>query len=610
MRIAGARLAAAAAVGLIVSVAAVFDVAKPFELAIRDVAFRLVPEKAATRAIIVAIDEKSLEREGAWPWPRERIAALLDGAAGADAVAVDILLAEPRPGDEVLAAALARTNSVVAAALDENGEWILPAKKLLRASTAAHASFELDHDGVLRRFAATKQSGSLALSALPFHLASVGSGLAVPAGQMVVPAFRVPPRAIPVVSATDLLQGIPAATVPLRGRLVLIGPTALATGDRVVTMRSRDMDPGVMVHAAAMEAILTGDLVRELSPLASGVVAALLLWIAAPLRRLSAGRRIIAGAALSAVPLIAIFALAWLNAAIPGVTMGLVFGAVVVGREALQLLALLRHGRSAAAKMEAGLGVPREDVGDEDLGAELEQLASAMARRHIDEIEGKRVLTHELQTPVAAIRNLSEVLTGFELSEEERARVVSLIGGEAVRLEALVSGIFELERLPLRDFETGTRETDLGGVVSKRIQLLRRASDRRIELEVHDGILVRGDEALLGHVIDNLVGNAIKYSPCPCPVHVSVHDGDRDAVLEVADRGSGVPEGERMRIFNRFSRGAAACGTEGLGLGLSLVMEVVRWHGGTVVIADRPGGGAVFRVSLPSTSAHEHAEAV
>jgi signal transduction histidine kinase len=612
VNIAGARLAAAAAVGLIVSVAAGFDVAKPFELAFRDTALRLVPEKAATRTIIVAIDEKSVEREGAWPWPRERLAALLDGAveAGAAAVAVDILLADPRPGDDMLAAALERAESVVAAALDEKGEWILPVPELLRSSTPAHASFELDRDGVLRRFAATKQSGNLVFTALPLHLATRVSSLAVPAGQTMAPAFRVPPRGIPVVSATDVLRGNHAATL-LEGKLVLIGPTAFAIGDRVVTVRSRDMaDPGVMVHAAAVEAILAGDLMRPLSPFAAGLIAAVLLWIAAPLTRLTAGRRIAAGAALAGAPLLAIFALAPLNATIPGVTMGLVFVVVVVGREAVELRALVRWGRSAVVKMEADLGVRRNDVCDAELGEELEQLASAVARRHVEEIEGKRVLTHELQTPVAAIRNLSEVLAGFELSEPERARVVNLIGGEAVRLQGMVSGLLELERLALRDFEATTREIDVGDVVSRRIQLLRRTSDRRIESEVLDGIFVRADEALLAHVIDNLVGNAIKYSRYPRPVHVSVRDRGGAAVLEVADCGSGVPQEERERIFNRFSRGAAACGTEGLGLGLSLVMEVVRWHGGTVEIADRPGGGAVFRVSLPSASAREHAEAV
>jgi signal transduction histidine kinase len=611
VKIVNARLAAAVAVGLAVSVAAAFDVVKPFELAFRDAAHRLLPAEAATRSIIVAIDERSLQREGAWPWPRERIAALLDGAAGAgaEAVAIDILLAESRPGDDLLAAALRSTNSVLAAALDGKGEWVLPAPELLRSSTAAHASFELDHDGVLRRFTATKQSGTLALAALPFHLASTGSALPVPAGKMVVPAFRVPPRAIPVVSATDLLHGDPSAAVSLDGRLVLIGPTALAIGDRVMIVRSRAMDPGVMVHAAAVEAILAGDLVRELSPFASGIVSALLLWVVAPLRRLSAGRRVAAGAALATAPLLAIFALAQLNIAIPGVAIGLAFGAVVVGREVLQLLTLVRQGRSAAAKMGADLGVPAKEVGEADLGTELEQLASAMAGRHIEEIEGKRVLTHELKTPVAAIRNLTEVLVGFELSENERARVVSLIGGEAARLEALVGGLLELERLGLRDFEAGTREMDFGDIVSRRIDLLRLGSDRRIELDAQAGIQVRADEALLGHVIDNLVANAIKYSPYARPVHVSVHDHDGLGVLEVADRGSGVPERERTRVFNRFWRGAAARGTGGLGLGLSLVMEVVCWHGGAVVIADRPGGGAVFRVSLPQ-AAHEHAEAV
>lgn len=603
---AAVRSIVAVTTGVVVAMAVAFHFGAAFDAAVRDPALRLLPENAPRYTTVIAVDEASLQYEGVWPWPRSRLAALIDTAAdaGATAIGIDMLLPESRPGDEALAAALRRLPSVAAAALDEKAKWILPAPPLRDSVSAAHAIFERDHDGVLRRVVATKQSEARVLAALPLHLASSATRRPFPTGRTLAPAFRVPPRAIPVVSATDVLRRDPVAMQQLRGRIVLVGLTAFALGDRVVTPRSlHSADPGVLVHAAATESFIAGDLLRDVPPWAAGVFLALVVWTALSLARLPAFFRIPASAALVFVPVAGAFALALINVAIPAATISAAAGIVVVTNEALRMVAFTRQGRAAAAAMQANLGIRGGAVGDAEIGPRLEELATAIARRRAEEVESKRVLAHELKTPLAAMRSLSQVLAGFDLSDDERRRVASLLGSEAGKLQDMVGGLLELERLALRDFEATTTQLDLGNVVNARLELLRQSTGRTIECEVADNSFVRADPALLDRVIDNLVTNAGKYSPDPAPVTVSVRSEGDVVLLEVADRGPGVPAKERERIFRRFMRGSAAEETEGLGLGLALVAEVVQWHGGTVAVLERTGGGSVFRVSLPVEAA-------
>ena len=218
---------------------------------------------------------------------------------------------------------------------------------------------------------------------------------------------------------------------------------------------------------------------------------------------------------------------------------------------------------------------------------ELQALATRVAARRAHEAESKRVLAHELKTPLASMRGLSQLLGGFELNEDERRRVASLLEAEAGKLQIMVNGLLDLERLPLRDFQASSSVTDLGNLVAKRIEFLKASSDRPLMMSVTPGVFVRADASLLDRIVDNLVGNAIKYSPDGSPVTITVRRNGSDAVVEVEDRGRGIAPAERQKIFDRFFRGAAAAGTTGLGLGLSLVSEVAQWHGGAVSAHER-----------------------
>jgi signal transduction histidine kinase len=231
----------------------------------------------------------------------------------------------------------------------------------------------------------------------------------------------------------------------------------------------------------------------------------------------------------------------------------------------------------------------------------LEDIATRIAEARVQEADSKRVLAHELKTPLASMRGLTQLLGGFDLTAAERKRVATLLASEAGKLEAMVNGLLDLERLPLRDFASSSSVVDLGELVAARIDFLRASTDRTLIVAIAPSLLVRADPALVESVVDNLVGNAIKYSPPGTPVSITARQNEGLAVLEVEDRGAGIAAEERERVFRRFVRGSSAKGTEGLGLGLSLVAEVARWHGGSVSVEDARGGGALFRFALPRT---------
>lgn len=551
------RVAIAILAGVIVTLLLATHAADPIELPARDLALRVIPERPATYTVVVAIDERSLKR-GPWPWPRAELATIVDrcASAGARAVVFDILLSDPREGDEVLAASMRKLPTAAVSVLVEGEQWLVPAPKLREATIVAHGNFELDHDGILRRFASTKQSGDRAYAALSIEAASFLKRTAAPVGRTVAPAFRTPPRAIPLVSAADLLDG---RAKDLRGKVVFVGPTALGLGDRVLTPVSTRLAPdaGVTVHAAATESLLRGEQIRELPPIVSGLIAAIAVLLLAngfPARSLLTAVVVLLGG---------LTLLATTGIAIPFVTLLLAMVLTAITVEAKRMTASLRQSHEERAH----------------------------------DLESKRLLAHELKTPVASMRNLTQLLADFELSDAERRRVAILLQSEAGKLEALVQALLDLERLPLRDFRSSSRVTDLGELVKARVDVLRATAGRAMNASIAPNVLVRADGMLIERVIDNLVGNALKYTDTP--IDVTVRGTGAEAWLEVADRGPGIDDAERERIFQRFFRGAAARGTEGLGLGLSFVAEVARWHGGNVSVESAQEGGSRFRVSLP-----------
>jgi two-component system phosphate regulon sensor histidine kinase PhoR len=211
--------------------------------------------------------------------------------------------------------------------------------------------------------------------------------------------------------------------------------------------------------------------------------------------------------------------------------------------------------------------------------------------------------SHELKTPVAAVRALAEtLLTALPEDPAAGLRFAVRIGREAERLDVLARDLLDLSRV-----ERGTLDVeplDLVGLTKEVVGgYADRAEERRIKLstELQAQVSMRGDRAQLGLLLSNLIDNALRYTPAKGNVCVRLEASESRAVLQVADTGEGIPAGELPRIFERFYRvdKARARQTGGTGLGLAIVRHVAEAHGGTVRVDSELAHGSTFTVTLP-----------
>jgi two-component system phosphate regulon sensor histidine kinase PhoR len=211
--------------------------------------------------------------------------------------------------------------------------------------------------------------------------------------------------------------------------------------------------------------------------------------------------------------------------------------------------------------------------------------------------------SHELKTPVAAVRALAETMLTALLEDPEAARrFAERIGREAERLDVLVRDLLDLSRV-----ERGTLDiepVDLVGLAKEVAGgYTDLAEERRVRFstELQPQLSLRGDRAQLGLLLSNLVDNALRHTSAKGAVCVRLHATESRAIIEVVDTGEGIPAGELSRVFERFYRvdKARARQTGGTGLGLAIVRHVAEGHGGTVRVDSELGRGSTFTVSLP-----------
>jgi two-component system, OmpR family, phosphate regulon sensor histidine kinase PhoR len=211
--------------------------------------------------------------------------------------------------------------------------------------------------------------------------------------------------------------------------------------------------------------------------------------------------------------------------------------------------------------------------------------------------------SHELKTPVAAVRALAEtLLTALPDDPEAGRRFAERIGREAERLDVLVRDLLDLSRV-----ERGTLDVepvDLVGLVKEVAGGYGDLAEERrvrLSLELEPRVTMRGDRAQLGLLLSNLLDNALRHSRAKGTVCVRLGATESRVLLQVADTGEGIPAGELPRIFERFYRvdKARARKTGGTGLGLAIVRHVAEGHGGTVRAESELGQGSTFTVTLP-----------
>jgi two-component system sensor histidine kinase GlrK len=238
------------------------------------------------------------------------------------------------------------------------------------------------------------------------------------------------------------------------------------------------------------------------------------------------------------------------------------------------------------------------------LGERLDWLRRRLAEVEAEKNRFLRHLSHELKTPLTAVREGAELLNdgiGGPLSDAQR-RVVEIMRDNSIKLQRLIEDLLDYQRALHAAAALEVKSVDLEALLTdcvKPHELAAQAKGLRLVIDSQSGT-VQADREKLRSVVDNLVGNAVKFTPPGGNVSVLARSSGSEALIEVIDTGPGVPAEERESIFDSFFRGRAKASSrvEGSGLGLAIAREFVEAHGGRISVVGG-GSGAHFRVALP-----------
>ncbi len=244
----------------------------------------------------------------------------------------------------------------------------------------------------------------------------------------------------------------------------------------------------------------------------------------------------------------------------------------------------------------------------ERLGAQLEWLRLRLLDLAQERNRFLRHMSHELKTPLANIREGAELLMDGAVGplDNSQREVVAILRDNGIKLHRLIENLLsfsawqkesvglDLSEFRLRPLVKQVLESQQLTVVSQRV---------RLEVKVDD-LMLRADRGKVRLIIENLLSNAIKYSPKGGTVYLHAAKQDTQVVIDVADAGAGIPSEERARVFEAFYTGRPPAGVQvkGTGIGLSVVLEFVNAHGGTIEIVDGEYPGAHFRIRMPVLS--------
>jgi signal transduction histidine kinase len=283
---------------------------------------------------------------------------------------------------------------------------------------------------------------------------------------------------------------------------------------------------------------------------------------------------------------------AWLLTALITLALAVALGAYPVARRLTGRLERLKAGVEQLGKGDLAARVPVE--GKDEIAALAASFNNSASR--IDELvrSHKMLLancSHELRTPLTRI-NMLLALMGDSVDPAKR----ELLKADIAELDQLIEEILLASRLDAIRAPERSEDVDLLALAAEE------AARDGISVE-GDAVSVRGDPTLLRRMVRNLIDNARRHGGDAAPEIRVSRSNDKRAMVSVRDHGPGIPDSERTRVFEPFYRraGSAESG-RGSGLGLALVRQIARHHGGDVACAAAPGGGSLFTVTLPTAT--------
>ena len=213
-------------------------------------------------------------------------------------------------------------------------------------------------------------------------------------------------------------------------------------------------------------------------------------------------------------------------------------------------------------------------------------------------------MSHELRTPLTAVKGFLDttLLYWDGIGEAQRREMLGRVSNNADELQRLVNQLMEFARSDAGAVEVLPEPLDVATEVRTALRDLAPVVGRhRVEVDVPGGLTVMADRDGFGHVLVNLLTNAVKFSPEGTTVRVCAYDGGDEAVVSVIDEGPGIAPADQARVFERFYQAKNSESARGTGIGLTIAQRFTELHGGEIWVESKPGEGATFAFSIPRT---------
>jgi signal transduction histidine kinase len=212
------------------------------------------------------------------------------------------------------------------------------------------------------------------------------------------------------------------------------------------------------------------------------------------------------------------------------------------------------------------------------------------------------LISHDLRTPLLTI-NLSTATLKLQLERGDIAKAaepLETIRHSTKRMSEMIEDLLETTRLESGQLKLHMSPVDIGALAQTVAREMGAAATHTIRCESSGPVVVRADAGRLERVMENLVGNAIRYSPDGGQVTIGIQATGAEAIVTVSDEGEGIPADILPKLFQRFYRAGPGDASNGLGLGLYNSRLIVEHHGGRIWVDSKPGSGSTFGFSLPA----------
>ena len=275
-----------------------------------------------------------------------------------------------------------------------------------------------------------------------------------------------------------------------------------------------------------------------------------------------------------------------------------------------------RHLRDEIDEVADGFRVLQDDIRkhveklDQLVAQRTTELEGANQRLTVANEEKNRYLgiaAHDLRNPLSSMRGLSQLMLEMPLEPAQKQEFLETIHRTSDELLTLVNDLLDVAQIESGTLDLRREHRDVGKLVNERLVHLGPTAVRKnieIKFETQGAITANIDSARFSQVIDNLISNAIKFSPAGTNVYVFVDSALASVRFAVQDEGPGITDADRENLFKNFQKLSArpTAGEKSTGLGLAIAHKIVDSHGGSIIVERGAKGGAKFVVSIPTSS--------